>query len=149
MHEFKVTPNDNVTIAPGPEPHRFTPPAKPVVGCLCGSTKFKEMFVTANFVETLAGKIVLSIGCDRYSDQELFGHLNPVELRVIKFRLDELHKRKIDLADEILVLDVGGYIGDSTRSEIEYAQLHNKRIRYLSGEPNYGAAVRTAEDHSV
>ena len=48
--------------------------------------------------------------------------------------LDELHKRKIDLADEILVLNVGGYIGESTRSEIEYAKAHNKTIRYLEGD---------------
>ncbi len=51
-----------------------------------------------------------------------------------KFFLDELHKRKIDLADEILIIDVNGYIGDSTKSEIEYAKSLNKKIRYLSKE---------------
>jgi hypothetical protein len=51
-----------------------------------------------------------------------------------KLALDELHKRKIDLADEILVLDVNGYIGDSTRSEITYAEAYNKPVRYLSQE---------------
>ena len=47
-----------------------------------------------------------------------------------KIALDELHKRKIDLCDEVYVLNVGGYIGDSTRSEIEYAEAHGKRVRY-------------------
>ena len=42
-----------------------------------------------------------------------------------------MHKRKIDMADEIYVINVGGYIGSSTRSEIEYAQSHGKGIRYL------------------
>jgi hypothetical protein len=44
---------------------------------------------------------------------------------------DELHKRKIDLADEVMVLNVGGYIGDSTRSEIEYAVKTGKTVKYL------------------
>ena len=49
----------------------------------------------------------------------------------MKARLDELHLRKIDLADEVMVLNVGGYIGDSTRREIEYANAHGKPVRYL------------------
>jgi hypothetical protein len=48
-----------------------------------------------------------------------------------KKKLDELHKRKIDQADEVLVLNVGGYIGSSTQSEIDYAREKGKRIRYL------------------
>ncbi len=47
-------------------------------------------------------------------------------------RLDELHLRKIDLADEVFILNVGGYIGESTRKEIEYAQRQGKPIKYLS-----------------
>lgn len=97
----------------------------PVIVCLCGSTRFSETFRAANLRETLAGKIVLSVGCDFKSDQAL--GLTEGD----KKRLDELHKRKIDLADEVLVLNVGGYIGDSTRSEIEYAIRHGKHIRYL------------------
>jgi cell division protein FtsB len=53
-----------------------------------------------------------------------------------KIALDELHKRKIDLADEVLVLNVGGYIGESTRSEIEYARKLGKPVRYLESAAN-------------
>jgi len=105
--------------------------ARPKVVCLCGSTRFGEAFQTANLKETLDGKIVLSIGCNMKSDAEIFGHLPQSELDEIKLRLDELHKRKIDLVDEILVLNVGGYVGDSTRSEIAYATLTGKPVRWL------------------
>ena len=68
-----------------------------------------------------------------------------------KAMLDELHKRKIDLADEILVLDVDGYIGDSTRSEIEYAKTHGKSILYLSDDirtrTSEGEANKSEEPH--
>lgn len=106
-------------------------PTRPTVVCLCGSTRFKDTFVHANFDETLKGNIVLSIGCDLRTDQELFGHMTQDQWVAVKGQLDELHKRKIDLADEIFVLNVGGYIGDSTRSEIAYAEAHGKRVRYL------------------
>jgi hypothetical protein len=98
---------------------------RPTVVCLCGSTRFSEAFRNANFSETLAGRIVLTIGCDFKSDEDL--HLSNGD----KERLDELHKRKIDLADEVLILNVGDYIGKSTKSELEYAKQHGKRIRYL------------------
>lgn len=104
---------------------------KPTVVCLCGSTRFGNAFAKANLEETLAGRIVLSIGCNMKSDSELFGSMSGEDLKRIKTNLDDLHKRKIDLADEILVLNVGGYIGDSTRSEIEYAKSHGKNIRWL------------------
>lgn len=105
------------------------PPSFPTIVCLCGSTRFADAFREANLRETLAGKIVLSIGCDTKSDADLIalGDLTPEK----KAELDELHKRKIDLAEEILVLNVGGYIDDSTRSEIAYAQAMGKRIRWL------------------
>lgn len=103
-------------------------PAGPRIVCLCGSTRFFEAFQKANYDETLAGRIVLSIGCDTKSD----AGLGITEEQ--KKMLDELHKRKIDLAEEILVLNVGGYIGNSTRGEIEYARKHGKHIRWL--EPN-------------
>lgn len=97
----------------------------PKIVVLCGSTKFYKSFEDANLKETLAGNIVLSIGCSVYSDATL-------EISVQqKIRLDELHKRKIDLADEVFVLNVGGYIGDSTRREIEYAKALGMPIRYL------------------
>lgn len=100
----------------------------PKIVCLCGSTRFSQAFRDANLNETLAGNVVLTVGCDTKSDQGL--GLHPSE----KTRLDELHKRKIDLADEILVLNVGGYIGESTQSEIEYAKETGKAIRYLNPE---------------
>ncbi len=103
----------------------------PTVVCLCGSTRFSEAYQRANLAETLASRIVLTIGCDMRSDGDLFAGLERDEIERIENGLDELHKRKIDLADEILVLDVGGYIGESTKSEIEYAVEHGKRIRWL------------------
>jgi len=118
-------------------PHQIDAVVRPVIVCLCGSTRFKDEFVKANLRETLEEKIVLSIGCDMRTDSEIFGMTSSdqevwtEEQREIKRKLDELHKRKIDLADEVLVLNVGGYIGKSTRSEIEYAEIHGKRIRYL------------------
>jgi hypothetical protein len=104
---------------------------RPKIVCLCGSTRFGKEFQSANLNETLAGRIVLSIGCNMKSDKELFKDKSPEELLQIKLDLDELHKRKIDLADEILVLNVGGYIGESTKSEIRYARAHGKDIRLL------------------
>jgi hypothetical protein len=80
---------------------------------------------------TLQGYIVLSIGCNMKSDTELFGYLSDEKREEIKTKLDELHLRKIDLADEVFILNVDGYIGDSTRSEIEYAKAHGKPVEYL------------------
>lgn len=103
--------------------------------CLCGSTRFEETFAEANLRETLAGNIVLSIGTNLRSDAELFGHLPPESLRELKQQLDELHFRKIELSDEVLILDVGGYIGESTSRELHYAKSLGKPIRFWS-EPN-------------
>lgn len=97
---------------------------KPEIVCLCGSTKFKKTFERINAQLTLEGKIVLSVG--------VFVHdLNTPITNETKHALDELHKRKIDLADTIFVLNVNGYIGESTRSEIEYAMYKGKTIKYL------------------
>lgn len=92
---------------------------------LCGSTRFKDAFLEAQKRLTLEGNIVISVG--------LFGHSGDDEVLTesIKQMLDDMHKRKIDMADEIFVVNVGGYIGDSTRSEIEYAKASGKTIRYL------------------
>lgn len=117
----------------------------PIVVCLCGSTRFSEAFQKANLTETLAGKIVLTIGCDLRSDQEIFGALAQKQLDAIKEQLDQLHLRKIDLADEVLILNVGDYIGQSTARELAYAQEHGKRIRYL--EPR-GEVANDTNDHS-
>jgi peptidoglycan hydrolase-like protein with peptidoglycan-binding domain len=103
---------------------------RPTIVCLCGSTRFWRVFQKAALKETLAGKIVLSIGAATGTDDDHFGNLPPEEYEAIKARLDELHLRKIDLADEVLILNVDGYIGESTGRELEYARTQNKRIRF-------------------
>lgn len=106
---------------------------RPTIVCLCGSTRFFDEFRKVNLRLTMCGEIVLSIGCDTKSDADLFGVDDVAELKV---NLDDLHKRKIDLADYVYVLNVGGYIGDSTRSEIEYAEKIGRPVTYLeSGVP--------------
>lgn len=100
---------------------------KPIVVCLCGSTKFKQEFIKANRQETFAGKIVLSVGHFPHADNH---DTTPEQ----KEMLDELHLRKIDLADEVLILNVGGYIGESTKNELEYAYKAGKRVRFLERE---------------
>ena len=103
---------------------------RPRVVCLCGSTRFYEAFQKANYNETMTGRIVLSVGFYPHSAEQVHGEAIVITAEQ-KVALDELHKRKIDLADEILVLNVGGYVGSSTASEIEYAKAHGKPIRYL------------------
>jgi hypothetical protein len=92
---------------------------------LCGSTKFKDDFFREQKRLTLEGNIVISLG--------LFGHSGDNEALSEKTKemLDDMHKRKIDMADEIFVINKGGYIGSSTKSEIEYAISHNKKVNYL------------------
>ena len=92
---------------------------------LCGSTRFKEEFLEAQKRLTLEGNIVISVG--------LFGHSGDdvVWTEGVKDMLDRQHLAKIDLADEIFVINIGGYIGDSTRREIAYANYRGKSITYL------------------
>lgn len=95
---------------------------------LCGSTRFKEQFLEAQKRLTLAGNIVISVG--------LFGHSGDDEVWTegMKEMLDDMHKRKIDMADGIFVINEGGYVGQSTRSEIEYALKNGKAVEYLESE---------------
>lgn len=108
------------------------PSDMPEIVVLCGSTKFKDEFEKAEKSFGLRGFIVLTVA--------LFGHMGdllPEQVEKghpIKDALDELHKRKIDLADYVFVLNVGGYIGDSTRSEIEYAHKIGRPVDYLEVE---------------
>lgn|SRR5574344_1170916 len=92
---------------------------------LCGSTRFKDQFLKVQKELTLKGYIVISVG--------LFGHSGDDEVwsEGTKEMLDDMHKRKIDMADEIFIINVGGYIGESTKSEIEYAKRTHKTIRFL------------------
>lgn len=110
---------------------RFGNKKSPKIICLCGSTRFSKEYQEANLRFTLEGHIVLTIGADMKSDNDLFSGKSPEELEEIKKNLDELHKRKIDLADEIFVINPGGYVGNSTNGEIEYARRHGKKIKWL------------------
>ena len=99
---------------------------------LCGSTRFKDEFFEAQKRLTLEGNIVISVGLFGHSgDNEVWENMDEGTLTKTKEMLDDMHKRKIDMADEIYVINVGGYIGESTRSEIAYAEAHGKPVRYL------------------
>lgn len=100
---------------------------RPEIVCLCGSTRFMDAFFEAGWKFTLEGKIVLSVGVCKHAKHHGAEALG----QDVADRLDELHLRKIDLADSVFVLNVGGYIGESTRKEIEYAESKNKPIGYL------------------
>ena len=102
---------------------------------LCGSTKFKKAFEEWNKRLTLQGNIVYSVA--------FFGHADGLTItKEQKAILDQVHFKKIDHSDEIFVLDVNGYIGESTRNEINHAIKTGKNIRYLSKEcPNWGEST--------
>ncbi len=101
---------------------------KPKIICLCGSTRFVDTFNEWRKRLTLEGNIILSIELVLpQSEREDPQHHN----FKVKQMLDELHLRKIDLADEVFILNVGGYVGDSTKLEIEYAKKLGKPVKYL------------------
>jgi len=100
----------------------------PRIICLCGSTRFAQVFNEIAISKTLAGYIVLRPEVVTYD-----GDIDPqFDQPEVKEALDELHKRKIDLADSVFVVDVDGYIGPSTRSEIEYAESLGIPVEYYS-----------------
>ena len=107
---------------------------RPRIVCLCGSTRFKDEINAANARLTMSGALVISLG--------MFGHTDMPAVdwttggSDLKQMLDDLHKRKIDLADEIHVVNVGGYIGESTRGEIAYAVEHGKGVTFLEPDEN-------------
>lgn len=94
---------------------------------LCGSTKFKDEFIKVQKELTLQGYIVISVGLFGHAD----GDYQTVITDEIKIMLDDMHKRRIDMSDEIFVINKNGYIGSSTKSEIKYAILTNKKVNYL------------------
>jgi hypothetical protein len=113
---------------------------RPMIVCLCGSTRFYEAFQRANYEETMAGRIVLSVGFYPHSAKQAHGEAvgcTPEQ----KEALDRLHLQKIDLADEILVLNVGGYIGESTLREIRHAMRTGKRVRWLDAITNASQTI--------
>lgn len=93
---------------------------------LCGSSRFKEEFERVNRELTLAGNIVISLGA--------WGHAGDSLAEEQKIMLDDIHKRKIDMADAIYVINKDGYIGSSTRSEIQYALRTGKQIIYMEDD---------------
>lgn len=94
---------------------------------LCGSTKFKDDFVKAQEFLTLSGCIVISVGLFGHADGKYEKEITPN----VKQMLDDMHKRKIDMADSIFVINRDDYIGESTASEIEYAEQRGKQISYM------------------
>ena len=109
----------------------FLPPDFPDRVCLCGSARFSEAYRVARMQETLAGRIVLTIGCDLKADEDLFGKMSEETKDRIKAQLDKLHLRKIDMCNQVFVLNVDSYIGESTANEILYAVKYGKVIRFL------------------
>lgn len=94
---------------------------------LCGSSRFKDAHLAAMARLTLDGHVVIPMG--------VYGHADSVLLTgTEKAALDDLHLRKVDMSDGIFVVDVDGYVGDSTRREILYAESQGKEVRYLSRE---------------
>lgn len=114
---------DNVLQAYGDEPFVFRM-ERPTVVCLCGSTRFRQEIADVNARLTLTGSIVLAPG--------VFAHDGDEITEDQKRDLDALHLRKIDMADEVLVVDLGGYVGESTSREIVYAREHRKPLYFLS-----------------
>lgn len=99
---------------------------------LCGSTRFKNEFMEQQKRLTLEGNIVISVGLFGHSgDNEVWENMSEDTLTKTKIMLDDMHKRKIDMADEIFVINVDDYIGTSTQSEIDYAITNGKPINYL------------------
>ena len=115
----------NVLLHHGIEKAKLLLPNSYILYDLKDLTKFKNEFLEEQKRLTIEGNIVISVG--------LFGHSGDDEVwdYDTKEMLDAMHKRKIDLADEIFVINVGGYIGESTKSEIEYAKNNYKTINYL------------------
>lgn len=102
---------------------------RPTIVCLCGSTRYMDAFAEWNERLTLEGKIVLSVGANAKAPRE-----TPITAEQ-KARLDQLHLHKIALADEVLVLNVDGYVGQSTKREIAFAILRGKPIEWLNPGP--------------
>jgi hypothetical protein len=107
----------------------FLPPGFPTIICLCGSTRFKEAWYAETKRLTHAGYIVLGVG--DLDCSEAARSVNVPLDPALKARLDELHLCKIDLADEVMILNVGGYVGQSTRREINHAHFRGKPVHWL------------------
>jgi hypothetical protein len=117
------SPTSRSLTAPGHWPGQgLTPP----VVTLCGSARFVEAFAEEQAQLSLAGWIVLSLSGVPKEQVDADGSLHA--------RLDQLHRARIDMSQRVHVIDVAGYIGDSTRAEIEYAAAAGKTVTYLSAD---------------
>jgi hypothetical protein len=106
----------------------------PHIVAICGSTRFMNEMAEADCVETAAGHIVVKPGCNMKEPHPIWA--DPREAERLKERLDDLHRAKIRLADEVLV--VGDYIGASTTAEIAYARSLGKPVRFTHPEVDPG-----------
>lgn len=93
--------------------------------CLCGSTRYKQQFEQINADLTLAGNVVLSVGYFHHVENR------DIDIAAAKILLDDIHKQKIDMSDEVFVINPDGYIGESTRSEIKHAMQTGKHVKFL------------------
>jgi cell division protein FtsB len=104
---------------------------RPTVVCLCGSNRFWRDYIEQNIILTLAGCIVITVGGFITDDVAVPPYMRVEASREQKQKLDDLHLRKIDIADEVLILNRGTYIGESTRAELKYAREQRKLVRFL------------------
>jgi hypothetical protein len=104
----------------------WKPGFEPKVITLCGSTKFKQEYIEANFRLTISGYVVFSVGWFSHADGVTY---QPTDDE--KILLDFIHLAKIDKSDSIFVINVNGYVGRSTKNEIAYAMLQGKTVRWL------------------
>lgn len=101
----------------------------PPIAVICGSTRFMGVMTGVDRALTWAGYIVVRPGCDMKQPHDLWA--DPVEADAGKERLDDLHRAKIRLADRVYVVCPGGYIGDSTRAEIAYAETLGLPVHHV------------------
>ncbi len=99
---------------------------------LCGSTKFEAEFAEVNQRLTMEGSVVISLGM--FSLPDLSDYDWTADSSDLLGRLGDVHLHKIRMADEVYVVDPGGYVGESTRREIAYAESLGKPVRHLSHE---------------
>lgn len=127
------TPRTKPVLVPVDQIRKEDKMTRPTIVCLCGSTRFYKDFMEHNYLETMKGNIVLSVGFYPHAVAEVHGEgvgITPEQ----KEGLDQLHLRKVELADEVLVLNRDGYIGSSTARELAHARALGKRVRFLEEE---------------
>lgn len=107
---------------------------RPKVYTLCGSSRFPDAFHLVNAHLSMQGHVVISLGLFGHADQPQgarFLTSDGDESTKEKVQLDQLHLRKIDVSDAIFVVNVGGYVGSSTKREVAYAQSTGKLVEWL------------------